>query len=525
MTIYFCGYIMYNELKNISGDDKMLENVKQKKTKKSDVQQTIEALRCELSELENVIKERKLPVIITFDGWSCSGKGSQIAKLIKYLDPRFFRVVSFRAPSAAEKRKPWMTRYWEALPKKGELLFLDRSWYRDTVNAYMLGEIDKHQCKQRIADIKTFERQLTDDGCLIIKFFLHITKSEQEERLEKLADSSITSWRVEKSDSFNHDHYDKYLKHYDKMISETNTANAVWHIIPANDKTTAQLTVLDTVVNAIKCACAAAEKNAPYYEKSELPLADNIPQKFKTESTQKLAEIDMDKSIDDETYEKQLKKWQDKLFELQNICYQKKIPVIVAYEGWDAGGKGGNIKRLASALDPRGYEVHPIAAPEPSELARHYLWRFWTRLENDGHFTIFDRTWYGRVMVEPIEKITPQKRADMAYQEINEFEKQLSDWGAVIVKFWINIDKDEQYRRFKERENTPSKRWKITDEDWRNREKWDEYEKAVDRMIEKTSTEFAPWTVIEGNDKKYARIKALKTIAKSISKKLEEQAK
>ncbi len=187
---------------------------------------------------------------------------------------------------------------------------------------------------------------------------------------------------------------------------------------------------------------------------------------------------------------------------LQNICYQRKIPVIVAYEGWDAGGKGGNIKRVASALDPRGYEVKPIAAPEPSELARHYLWRFWTRLENDGHFTIFDRTWYGRVMVEPIEKITPQERADMAYREINEFERWLTDWGAVVIKFWINIDKEEQYRRFKQRENTPSKQWKITDEDWRNREKWDEYEKAVDRMIKLTSTDIAPWTVIEGNDKK-----------------------
>ena len=180
---------------------------------------------------------------------------------------------------------------------------------------------------------------------------------------------------------------------------------------------------------------------------------------------------------------------------------------------------------MAGALDPRGYEVKPIASPEPSELARHYLWRFWTRLENDGHFTIFDRTWYGRVMVEPIEGFTPKQRADMAYQEINEFERQLTDWGAIVIKFWINIDKDEQYRRFKERESTPAKQWKITDEDWRNREKWDEYEKAVDRMAELTSTEYAPWTIIEGNDKKYARIKALKTICKRIEEHLFDSEK
>lgn len=194
-------------------------------------------------------------------------------------------------------------------------------------------------------------------------------------------------------------------------------------------------------------------------------------------------------------------------------------------ESWDAAGKGGNIKRIAAALDPRGYEVHPIAAPEPSELARHYLWRFWTRLEKNGHFTIFDRTWYGRVMVEPIEKLTPEERVNMAYREINEFESQLHDWGAEIIKFWVNVDKDEQLRRFNERENTPEKRWKITDEDWRNREKWDTYEKYVDRMITLTSTDIAPWTILEGNDKKYARIKALKTIVKRLEKRLEKEDK
>ncbi|MBQ1535831.1 MAG: phosphate--AMP phosphotransferase, partial [Ruminococcus sp.] len=174
------------------------------------------------------------------------------------------------------------------------------------------------------------------------------------------------------------------------------------------------------------------------------------------------------------------------------------------------------------ALDPRGYEVEPIAAPDKYELARHYLYRFWTRLENDGHITIFDRTWYGRVMVEPIENITPADRVEQAYQEINEFEKFLMEWGAVVIKFWINIDKDEQLKRFTLRQNTPEKQWKITDEDWRNREKWDVYEKYIDTMIERTSTKAAPWTIIEGNDKKYARIKALKTIIEKIEQKLDK---
>ncbi|MBP3272952.1 MAG: polyphosphate:AMP phosphotransferase [Ruminococcus sp.] len=499
----------------------MLEKIEQIKTKKSDVAEELSAMRAELIDLANAAKAEKIPVIITIDGWSAAGKGSQIAKLIKYMDPRFYDVESIRTPNAPEKRKPWLHRFWQRLPKQGEFLILDGSWYRDTVKALMNGEIDKTEYKTRINDINVFERQLHDDGYLIIKLFLHITAAEQKKRLEKLAEDEYTSWRVDEQDFVNNRNYDKFFKRFDKTLTCTNTPYAPWHIIPTNDKTTAQLEIMRTVTDAVRGACAAKAEGRTYIQEPQFPTESCCPEDFRLVKVKKLSEVDMDKSLTEEEYREKLEKYQNRLFELQNICYKRKIPVIVAYEGWDAGGKGGNIKRLASALDPRGYEVKPIAAPEPSELARHYLWRFWTRLENDGHFTIFDRTWYGRVMVEPIEGITPPERAFMAYQEINEFEGQLTEWGAVVIKFWINIDKEEQFRRFKERENTPSKQWKITEEDWRNREKWDEYEKAVDRMTELTSTEFAPWTIIEGNDKKYARIKALKTICKRLEQRLD----
>lgn len=498
----------------------MLETVEQRVTKKAEASAELSAMREELIDLANAVKAKKTPVIITIDGWSAAGKGSQIAKLIKYMDPRFYNVESIRKPNVVELRKPWLHRYWQRLPQKGNFLILDGSWYRDTVNALMYGEIDSDEYKRRLEDINIFERQLADDGYLLIKFFLHITKEEQAKRLKKLASSEITRWRVDAQDIINNENYAKFFKRYDKTLTRTNTAYAPWHIVSANDKVTAQFSIMMTVTNALKGVCEAADKGEKFSETPEFPVNDVKPKEFKLAKVKKLADVDMDKSLTDEEYGRKLEKYQHRLFELQNICYQEKIPVIVAYEGWDAGGKGGNIKRVASALDPRGYEVKPIAAPEPSELARHYLWRFWNRLENDGHFTIFDRTWYGRVMVEPIEGFTPKERADMAYQEINEFEYQLTRWGAVVIKFWINIDKDEQYRRFKERENTPSKQWKITDEDWRNREKWDEYEKAVDRMVKLTSTTFAPWTIVEGNDKKYARIKALKTICKRIESRL-----
>lgn len=500
----------------------MLEKIKQKKISKADAAGELSAMQEELIDLANAVKAQKIPVIITIDGWAAAGKGSQISKLIKYMDPRFYKVEAIRSPDEKELRKPWLHRFWQRIPKQGNFLILDGSWYRDAVNALMYGEIDKDEYKRRIADINTFERQLTDDGYLLIKLFLHITADEQKSRLEHLASSEITRWRVDGGDFVNNRNYDKFLKRYDKTLQRTNTAYAPWHIVPANDKTFARLTIMQIVTNAVKGACAAHEQGLKYTSVPEFELADNDTQKFKLVKTKKLSEVDMDKALSDEDYGRKLEKYQHRLFELQNICYQKKIPVVIAYEGWDAGGKGGNIKRVASALDPRGAVVKPIAAPEPHELARHYLWRFWTRLENDGHFTIFDRTWYGRVMVEPIEGFTPKERADMAYNEINEFERQLTDWGAVVIKFWINIDKDEQYRRFKERENTPSKQWKITDEDWRNRAKWEEYETAVDRMIKLTSTDFAPWTIVEGNDKKYARVKALKTICRRIEQRLEE---
>lgn len=252
-------------------------------------------------------------------------------------------------------------------------------------------------------------------------------------------------------------------------------------------------------------------------ESLAVPILQNV---FPLVKMPKLSEVELDKEISEEEYKRELRHLQKKLNALHYRLYRKKIPVVIAYEGWDAAGKGGNIKRIAGALDPRGYEVHPIASPEPHEKARHYLWRFWTRLPKTGHIAIFDRTWYGRVMVERLEGFCSTNDWQRAYNEINEFEKELSQWGAVIIKFWVQIDKDTQLERFTERQNTPEKQWKITDEDWRNRDKWDQYEDAVNEMLQKTSTEYAPWHILESVDKKYARIKALKIVIAELEKAL-----
>jgi len=284
-----------------------------------------------------------------------------------------------------------------------------------------------------------------------------------------------------------------------------------WHILDGSRRKTAVRDAMKLMVRKIDKALENGRYTGEPFDE-EFPLL-KMP---------KLADVDLSPVLDDETYKKELKRLQNRLSELHNVIYQKKIPVVLCYEGWDAAGKGGNIRRVAYPLDPRGFDVHPIASPEPHELNRQYLWRFWTRLPRSGHICIFDRTWYGRVMVERLEGFCSEKDWKRAYNEINEFERQLTEWGAVVLKFWIHIDQETQLARFNERQNTPEKQWKITDEDWRNREKWADYEIAVNEMLSKTSTEYAPWFIIESNDKKYARIRTLTIIVEALEKAIEE---
>lgn len=379
-----------------------------------------------------------------------------------------------------------------------------------TTQEVLRKELTGEDYEKRIESIRRFERQLTDNGYLVLKFFMQIDKEEQKFRMDKLCSSQDTRWRVSEFDKWQQEHYRKCEKVYDRYLKDTNASTSPWYIIDARDKKWAELQVMDTLVSSIEVALQN--------QSHSVPILQNI---FPLVKMPKLADVELaGKTIDDEEYEKELKKLQSKLSELHNRLYRKRIPVIITYEGWDAAGKGGNIKRITGALDPRGYEVHPIASPEPHEKARHYLWRFWTRLPKDGHIAIFDRTWYGRVMVERLEGFCSENDWKRAYNEMNEFEKELSDWGAVIIKFWVQIDKDTQLARFNDRQNNPEKQWKITDEDWRNREKWDQYEEAVNEMLKKTSTAYAPWHILESVDKKYARIKALKIVIKELEKAL-----
>ncbi len=474
-----------------------------------EMERRLQAARATLAEKQIAVKEQKLPVLVLIEGWGAAGKGSVLGKLIRNMDPRFFKVAVMKGSTEEERRKPFLYRHFVKIPEAGKFMFFDGGWMGEVTGDYLHGALKEEKYRERIVSIRRFERQLTDNGYLVMKFFFQIDEKEQRKRLDDLLQEKNTKWRVGQDDLWQNKNYDKCLQVYDNYLEDTNQSTAPWYLIDSKSKKWAELQMLEILIKGIDTALMNSSHAVPILQNP-----------FRLKSMPKLAEISLDKTLTETEYREQLKACQNRLRELHNELYRKKIPVIIAYEGWDAAGKGGNIKRIAAALDPRGYEVHPIASPEPHEKARHYLWRFWNRLPKDGHIAIFDRTWYGRVMVERLEGFCSENDWQRAYNEINEFEKELSDWGAVVIKFWVQIDKDTQLERFTLRQNTPEKQWKITDEDWRNREKWDLYEDAVNEMLQKTSTSFAPWYVLESNDKKYARIKALKIMIKEIEKKL-----
>ncbi len=490
----------------------MLKNwARPEKPEGEELKQRLKAAEEKLSQQQMKLKEKRLPVLVLIEGWGAAGKGSAIGQIIKNIDPRFFKVFSMPStPTEEERRRPFLYRFFEKIPEAGKFTFLDSGWMDQIMKERLDGKLDDKAYAQRVDSVKRFERGLTDNGYLVLKFFFHISKKEQESRIEALLSEKDTAWRVSEGDLWQNRHYDKCLEAFDRYLDDTNTPSAPWYIVNSKSKKFAELQVMETLCMGIETAL--------HNESLAVPLLQNA---FPLIKMPKLRDVPLEgKTLDEEEYKKELKELQAKLGQLHNRLYRKRVPVITAYEGWDAAGKGGNIKRLTGALDPRGFEVHPIASPEPHEKARHYLWRFWTRLPKDGHIAIFDRTWYGRVMVERLEGFCSENDWQRAYYEMNEFEQELHNWGAVILKFWVQIDKDTQLARFTERQNTPSKQWKITDEDWRNREKWDLYEQAVDEMLQKTSTTYAPWHILESVDKKYARIKALHIVIDALEKAL-----
>lgn len=471
-------------------------------------------LRDKLRDLQRQTYDAKIPVAVVFEGWDAAGKGDTVGKLVERLDPRGVKVHPISAPLEEERLRPFLWRFWTKIPGRGEMAIFDRSWYGRVLVERVEKLIKPEQWRSAYNEISQFERMLTDEGMVIVKFWLHISEKEQKKRFKEIEKSKYDSWRVTKEDWEHHKQYDEYAQAAEEMFERTNTAYAPWTIVEATDKRYRLIKVFKTLADATQTALNA--KAAPAAPKRAARASVTVQALKEMETV--LDKVDLDQALKRKDYEEQLKECQVRLRELEFTCFDQRRPVIVAYEGWDAAGKGGNIRRVTEALDPRGYSVVPIAAPKGDEATHHYLWRFWRQLPKAGHLAIFDRTWYGRVLVERVEGFCSEAEWRRAYQEINEFELSLTNFGLILVKFWLQISKEEQLRRFKERQKIEYKQYKITEEDWRNREKWDAYRAAVVDMIQNTSTSYAPWTIVEANDKLFARIRALSTVVEAIER-------
>jgi len=476
-------------------------------------------LRDRLQGLQRAIWEARIPVVVVLEGWDASGKGDTIEKLVGRLDPRGYKVHAIHAPTPEEAMRPFLWRFWTRVPSRGEIAIFDRSWYHRVLVDRVEGDAPRWLWQQAYAEINGFERALADDGTVIVKVWLHISAEEQRRRFKRIARSEFDRWRVTKQDWRAHRRYPEYLEAAEEMLERTTTAQAPWTVVEATDKRYRRLKVFETLARAMEEALEA-RRRAPPPARRRAPPARPAPA---LPDRSVLDEADLTVRLPERRYARELKRWQARLRELEFACYERRRPVVVVYEGWDAAGKGGNIKRVIGALDPRGYAVLPIAAPRGDDATHHYLWRFWNRLPKAGHLAIFDRSWYGRVLVERVEGFCTEAEWRRAFQEINEFELSLHHFGTVIVKLWLHISKAEQLRRFRERKRLDFKRYKITEEDWRNREKWDLYREALADAIARTSTSYAPWTVVESNDKPWARIKAMRTIAEAIEAGLERK--
>ncbi|TWH48095.1 polyphosphate:AMP phosphotransferase [Sporomusa sp. KB1] len=498
----------------------MLEKVDlKKKISKIEYKGMVDGIRERLGELQRQARDLGIPVLIVFEGWDSAGKGTLINELILSLDPRGFNVYSIGEPNQEEAMRPYFWRFWNKTPQSGRLVILDRSWYTQIVAGRVSKSASAQETEKKFYDSIAFERQLADAGTLIIKFFLHISEKEQRKRLKTLEQDPAAAWRVTEVDWEQHRQYNKYLPVVEEMLQQTDAKSAPWTIVEAHDRRYATLKIIATVVQAIEKQLALVEAaGCPDVAVVGNSLSGLASAKIFTSSI--LAGADLTKTVKDAEYEKVMKLYQTRIRELEHIIYQKRVPVVIAFEGWDAAGKGGAIRRLTEHMDPRGYTVIPTSAPTDEEKAHHYLWRFWRNVPKAGHIAIFDRSWYGRVLVERVEGFCLESDWRRAYKEINEMEAQWVNFGTVLVKCWLHIDKEEQKRRFEERMANPGKQWKITGEDWRNREQWELYEAAVDEMFFRTSTSYAPWTLVEANSKEFARVKVIQSVIEAIEEKI-----
>lgn len=493
---------------------------------KADFKEREKTLRIELLDLQSEIRDAgRSPVMLLFAGVSGGGKVSSIDLLNKWMDPRWIYTNAYTEPRGLELQRPEMWRYWRDLPARGEMAISLSGRYHRPLLDYVHKRIDNDELVQLCERINRFEAELAADDALLVKYWMHLSKDVQKKRLEKLEKNPLKQWRLDPVDRENWKLYDRFVAAAERIISLTNTGDAPWTIVEGSDKYHRGLVVGETLREAMEVHLKKTSIRESYLEELNAEVGELNEHGISSVITRQATivdSLDMSLKLEKKKYDERRKELQSRLGVLNRKTVQEGLSTVLVFEGLDAAGKGGSIRQITDALDPRTFRVRPVAAPTDEEHAHHYLWRFWRHMPRAGYMTIFDRSWYGRVLVERIEGFATVAEWQRAYAEINDFEDQMVEHGIILQKFWYHLSKEEQLNRFKAREETPHKRWKLTDEDWRNHEKYDAYAYAAHEMIQRTSTSRAPWTLIESNDKLWGRIKMLDTLCNALEEALGE---
>ena len=477
------------------------------------------ALRVGMVEMQQALRHCDFPVIVLFAGVDGAGKSESVQLLNEWLDPRWVVTRAYDTPSDEEKERPEFWRFWRDLPPKGQIGLFLSAWYTDPLLDHVYRHIGRAKLDARLQRIQQMERTLADDGALILKFWMHLGRKAQKERLTTLEKDPYRHWKITAHDWKNFKHYDRFIETAERIIMRTSSSLAPWKIVEGLDGPFRALTVLTAIRDAVndhmaRRPLADDAKPAPRRRAAKGGNGEGGDAAFAPAGI--LSAIDLSAAVPAKRYGRELKELRARLHDAYRKAKAARMSSVLVFEGWDAAGKGGTIRRLTAALDARDVRVIPISAPTDEERAHHYLWRFWRHIQRAGKFTIYDRSWYGRVLVERVENLAPPRAWRRAYREINEFEGELAGHGINVMKFWLHIDRDEQERRFRKRQQVPYKAWKLTQEDWRNRKNWDAYEAAADEMVERTSTLVAPWTLVAANDKHHARLMVIRTVCERL---------
>ncbi len=523
--------LSFEELNKHSEKDNFLSLLKDKLSKKrynkiiqkSDYNKKIIDLQIDLVNLQNWINKNNKRLCIIFEGRDAAGKGGAIKRFVEHLNPRNSRVVALGEPTKIEKGQWYFQRYLKEIPNPGEIVFFDRSWYNRAIVEPVMGFCKKNDYTLFINQVNDFEKMLIDDGVILLKLWFSISKEEQRTRFVNRLSNPLKTWKFSDVDMEGQKRWDIYTDYKEKMFAKTNSEYAPWKIIDSNNK-------LEARINSIKYVLSRFEKftRSENFESTKLISKQDKQSNFKTKDLKFLNKdkglinllsrenTSLMKTLRYVKFERELKKLQTEMIKLQNWVFEKNKKVVIIFEGRDSAGKGGAIRRAIQNLNPRKLKVVALPKPSETEQGQWYFQRYVKHFPKHGEIVFFDRSWYNRAVVEPVNGFCSKEQYSNFMKHVNSFEKMITDDNIILLKFYFSISKETQEKRFKEIKNSSLKKWKFTEVDSKAQKLWDKYTKYKDEMFKKTNTVTAPWNIISADRKIYARIKVIQLILKNI---------